>query len=634
MSNETGRVTRKLRAILSADVKGYSLLMADDEAHTIETLKKYRVIMSELIQQHTGRVVDNPGDNLLAEFGSAVDAVDCAMQIQNQLKKENARFVEEKRLQFRIGVNIGDVVHDGDRIYGDGVNLAARIEGLSDAGGVCISRNAYDHIKNKLKLSYEYIGEHAVKNIKDPVRVYKVLMHPQDAGKRIGGKKKRSKLKWFLSATAIFAILTIGILGGLYWKYLYLPEPENIDPENKMTFELPKGPSIAVLPLDNMTGDPEQEFMCDGITENIISSLSYLPNLFVIARNSTFAYKGKSITAQQVGRELGAQYLLEGSIQKSIDQIRITVQLIETSTGHHKLSEIYDRKLGDIFKLQDEIALKIMKATETKLTGGKQLRTRFEGIDDLQVVIKILKALEYFYWFSIEGNNLSRKELFDIIDLNPNISFVYTLLAATYMMDLGFGACKSNIICFGQATDATRKAISLDENNSDAHLCAGGLFAMKKDLENGIASLKHSIRLNPNNADAYAYLGWVLAMSDQPSEGIKYIKKAFLLNPSPPSFYLFHLGICYRMLKQYDDAITAFKKSIQIQPDNLLAHIGLIFTYYLSGQEDKAYKLGLEVLKLNPNFSVEKYVKASPFSSSEDKYVLFAKALRKAGLPD
>ena len=275
-----------------------------------------------------------------------------------------------------------------------------------------------------------------------------------------------------------------------------------------------------------------------------------------------------------------------------------------------------------------------MKATETKLTGGKQLRTRFEGIDDLQVVIKILKALEYFYRFSIEGNNLSRKELFGIIDLNPNISFVYTLLAATYMMDLGTGACKSNIICFGQATDATRKAISLDENNSDAHLCAGGLFAMKKDLENGISSLKRSIMLNPNNADAYAFLAWVLAMSDQPSEGIKYIKKAFLLNPSPLSFYLHHLGICYRMLKQYDDAITAFKKSIQIQPDNLVAHIGLIFTYVLSGQEDKAYKVGLEVLKLNPNFSVEKYVNASPFSSSEEKYVLFTKVLRKAGLPD
>jgi len=383
-----------------------------------------------------------------------------------------------------------------------------------------------------------------------------------------------------------------------------------------------------------MTGDPEQEFFCDGITENIISALSQTSKLLIIARNSTFAYKGRQINIQQIGHELNAAYVIEGSIQKSDEQIRITVQLIDTKSGYHLWAEQYNRDLKDIFKLQDEITLKILEAMQIKLTAGEQFRTRFDGINDLQVAIKILKAFEYFYRFSIEGNNLARKEVYDIIDLNSNISFVYALLAATYMMDLAYGACKSNIICFGQATDATRKAISLDENNSDAHLCAGVLFTMKKDHKNGIASLKRSISLNPNNADAYVYLGWVLAMYDQPSEGIKYIKKAFLLNPSPPSFYLHNLGICYRMLKQYDDAITAFNKSIQIQPDNIVAHIGLIFTYNLSGQEDKAYKLGLEVLKLNPSFSVEKYVNASPFSRSEDKYVLFAKALRKAGLPD
>ena len=628
------KVTRKLRAILSADVKGYSLLMADDEAFTIQTIKKYRNIISNCVEQHAGRVVDSPGDNILAEFASAVDAVQSAVEIQKHLKKENDRLVEERRLEFRIGINIGDVVHDGDRIYGDGVNIAARIEGLAEPGGVCISRNAYDHIKKKVGFKYEYLGEKPVKNINEPVRVYKVLMAPVDVGKPIGEEKKPSKLKWIAIIGGSFVVIVLVIFTGLYWKYFHLPTPENIDPDNKMTFDLPKGPSIAVLPFDNMTGDTEQEFFCDGITENIISALSQTSKLLIIARNSTFAYKGRQINIQQIGHELNAAYVIEGSIQKSDEQIRIIVQLIDTKSGHHLWAEQYNRELQDIFKLQDEIALKIMKATETKLTGGKQLRTRFEGIDDLQVVIKILKASDYIHRFSIEGNNLSRKELFDIIDLNPNISLVYSFLAFSYMMDLAYGTCKSNIICFGQATDATRKAISLDENNSDAHLCAGVLFTMRKDHKNGIASLKRSISLNPNNADAYAFLGWVLAMLDQPSEGIKYIKKAFLLNPSPPSFYLHNLGICYRMLKQYDDAITAFKKSIQIQPDNIVAHIGLIFAYNLSEQEDEAYKLGLEVLKLNPSFSVEKYVNASPFSRSEDKYVLFAKALRKAGLPD
>ena len=628
------KVIRKLRAILSADVKGYSILMADDEAFTIKTIKEYRGIMSYCIEQHNGRVVDSPGDNMLAEFASAVDAVQCAVDIQNKLKKENDRLVEERRLEFRIGINIGDVVHDGDRIYGDGVNIAARIEGLAEPGGICVSRSAYDQIKKKVGFEYTYLGEQLVKNIDEPVRVYKVLMAPVDVGKPIDEEKKPSKLKWIAIIGSSFFVIVLVIFTGLYWKYFHLPTPENIDPDNKMTFDLPKGPSIAVLPFDNMTGDPEQEFFCDGITENIISALSQTSKLLIIARNSTFAYKGRQINIQQIGHELNAAYVIEGSIQKSDEQIRITVQLIDTKSGYHLWAEQYNRDLKDIFKLQDEITLKILEAMQIKLTAGEQFRTRFDGINDLQVAIKILKAFEYFYRFSIEGNNLARKEVYDIIDLNSNISFVYALLAATYMMDLAYGACKSNIICFGQATDATRKAISLDENNSDAHLCAGVLFTMKKDHKNGIASLKRSISLNPNNADAYVYLGWALAMYDQPSEGIKYIKKAFLLNPSPPSFYLHHLGICYRMLKQYDDAITAFNKSIQIQPDNIVAHIGLIFTYNLSGQEDKAYKLGLEVLKLNPSFSVEKYVNASPFSRSEEKYVLFSKALRKAGLPD
>ena len=245
MSNETEKVTRKLRAILSADVKGYSLLMADDEVHTIQTLKTYRSLMSDLIQQHSGRVVDNPGDNLLAEFGSAVDAVNCAVQIQNRLKKKNANFAEDKRFQFRIGVNIGDVVQDGGRIYGSGVNVAARIEGIADAGGICVSRNTYDQVKDKLDLGFEYLGEHEVKNIKDPVRVYKVLLETDSA----------------------------------------IPLVDEL-------FELPKKPSVAVLPFDNMSGDPSQEYFSDGLTEQIINGLCKVNNLFVIARNSSFAYKG------------------------------------------------------------------------------------------------------------------------------------------------------------------------------------------------------------------------------------------------------------------------------------------------------------------------------------------------------
>jgi len=288
MSNEIEKVTRKLRAILSADVKGYSLLIADDEVHTIETLKKYRQIMSDLIDQHSGRVVDNPGDNLLAEFASAVDAVECSVQIQNRFKKENAKYVEDKQLKFRIGVNIGDVVQDGDRIYGSGVNVAARIEGIAEPGGICISRGTYDQIKDKLDLGFDYIGEHEVKNINEPVRVYKILLDSDS---------------------------------------LKLLVEEQL--------ELPDKPSIAVLPFDNMSGDPEQEYFSDGLTEQIINGLCKVSNLFVIGRNSSFAYKGKSITTMQIAKELGVRYILEGSVQRAGDRVRITAQLIDAITDFH-----------------------------------------------------------------------------------------------------------------------------------------------------------------------------------------------------------------------------------------------------------------------------------------------------------
>jgi adenylate cyclase len=261
------KVIRKLRAILRADVKGYSLLMADDEVSTIQKLKAYRLIMSNLINQHSGRVIDSPGDNLLAEFSSAVDAVECAVEIQKHLKKENDRSVKDKRLLFRIGVNIGDVVHDGDRIYGHGVNVAARIEGLADHGGIGVSRSAYDQVKGKVDLKFRYLGEHEVKNIEEPVRVYKVIANGQDSGRYVEKKWKLFKPKWLFAFLAAVIVIISGVSGGLYWKYFYLPSPSEIDPEDKMTFDLPKGPTIAVLPFDNMTGNPKQEFLSDGITE-------------------------------------------------------------------------------------------------------------------------------------------------------------------------------------------------------------------------------------------------------------------------------------------------------------------------------------------------------------------------------
>ncbi|MFN2304331.1 MAG: adenylate/guanylate cyclase domain-containing protein, partial [Anaerolineales bacterium] len=356
---------RKLAAILSADVVGYSRLMRADEEATVRDISAHRVLIADIIQQHHGRVVDSPGDNILAEFASVVDAVNGAIKIQEEIKKSDTGIPEDRRMEFRIGINLGDVIEEEERIYGDGVNIAARVEGLADGGGIAISGTVYEHIKEKLSLGYHYLGEQNVKNISEPVRVYRLLTEPADAGKMIGEKKPQSKkLRWAASGAIAIIILVVGVF--IVWNiYFRLPFIEIVSP-GKIDIDLPVGPSIAVLPFVNMSGQSNQEYFSDGLTENIITGLSACPKLFVIARNSAFAYKGKQLKVQQIADELGAQYVVEGSVQKSGNRVRISAQLIDGTTGHHIWAEKYDREMKDIFALQDEITLQIMGALEVK----------------------------------------------------------------------------------------------------------------------------------------------------------------------------------------------------------------------------------------------------------------------------
>ena len=360
---------RKLTAILSADAVGYSRLMGEDEEATIRTMTEYRDAITALVNQHKGRVVDSPGDNVLAEFASVVDAVRCAVETQKHIAELNADLPENRRMLFRIGVNLGDIVDKGDRIYGDGVNIAARLESLAEAGGICISGTAFDHVKGKLEVGYKYLGEQNVKNIKEPVRIYKMLLGPDDTGKIIGEKKSRpGQRKWVTVAVAAMLILLAGAF--TIWNYYIRPPAK----ENVAT-ALPEKPSIAVLPFDNLSGDPDQDYLADGITENIITALSKIPEMFVIARNSVFTYKGKPIKVQKVADDLGIRYVLEGSIQKAGNRLRITGQLIDATTGHHLWAEQYDRVLEDLFAVQDEITLAIVSSLQVKLSA-RSLRVR------------------------------------------------------------------------------------------------------------------------------------------------------------------------------------------------------------------------------------------------------------------
>jgi len=624
-------VKRKLAAILSADVKGYSRLMGEDEVGTIHTLNAYKEVMTGLIQHHRGRVVGTAGDSMLAEFASVVDAVECAVEIQKELRTRNAELPENRRMEFRIGVNLGDVIEDGEQILGDGVNIAARLESLSEAGGICISGTAFDQVKNKLNLGYKYLGEQTVKNILEPVRVYKVLTEPEAAGKVIG-EEKISPRRWQRPFFALLAILILTAAAVAAWQFVLrpsLPTSEKADPK-KMALPLPDKPSIAVLPFVNMSDDPKQEYLSDGITENIITGLSKIPRLFVIARNSTFFFKGKGVKAQQVAEELGVRYVLEGSVQRSGNRVRITSQLIDALTGNHLWAERYDRDLKDIFAVQDEITMKILTSMRVKLTEGEQ-DLRGKPPRNLEAYLKLLQAQEYIQRFNIEGNIMGKQLAEEAVALDPEYARAYTTLASAHMMDVWLGSSKSPKESLDKAVELTQKAISLDPKDSRNHALIGYLYAMKRDYDKAIAEGEKAVALDPGGADAHAWLGQSLNYADKPKEAIPLFEKAIRHNPNGPTWYFLNFGHSYRLTGQYQDAITQYRRALRVAPNNIMAHIGLAATYSLLGSDEEARAETAEVIRINPKFSLESFAKTLPLKNQAqiDRYI---EALRKAGL--
>jgi adenylate cyclase len=619
---------RKLAAILSTDVVGYSRLMEDDEEATIRSINTYRKSISTLVEQHRGRVVDTTGDNLMAEFSSVVDAVQCAVEIQKEISERNADLPENRRMLFRIGVNLGDIVEEDDKIYGDGVNIAARLESLTEAGGICISRTAYGQVKNKLNLGYEYLGEHSVKNISEPVHVYKVLMDADAAGKVIGEKRQEKRR---MTLAAVIALI-IG-LGGLAGWYLYIEQTKRIAPASveKMAFPLPDKPSIAVLPFDNLSGDPDQDYFSDGLSEEIITALSKVPRMFVIARNTTFTYKGQAVKVQQVAEELGVRYVLEGSIRKYENKIRITAQLIDATAGHHLWAERYDRDLKDIFALQDEITMKILSELELRLTEGEQALIYRRGTNNLQVYLKFLQAVHYVRNTNPGDNRKARKIIEDIISIEPNYAMAYGLLGETYMMDVWFGTTKSPIDSLRKAASMLEKALYFDKSLGAPYAILGHINVLKRDWEKGISLGYQAIELEPNGANSHYHLGMGLNFADRSEEAIPILKKAIRLNPVASGLYVHHIAIAYRMMEQYDKAVEYGEKAVQRSPNYHFAHLNLAACYLLAGREEEARAEAKEVIRLNPGFSLVKFAKTVPLKNQEE-LKRFIAALRRSGL--
>jgi adenylate cyclase len=618
---------RKLTAILSADVKGYSRLMGEDDQATVRTITAYREVITEVVQKHRGRVVDSPGDNILAEFASVIDAVGSAVEIQDELRIRNAELPEDRKMEFRIGVNLGDVIHEEERIYGDGVNVAARVESLADPGGICVSGTVFDQIESKLPLGYEYLGEQSVKNISKPVRIYKALMDPEAVGKVIGEKKAEPR-RGQRVALALVIVLLLIVGGLLIWRAAF--PPVQVASTEKMAYPLPDRPSIAVLPFSNLSGDPEQDYFSDGLTVDIITALSKIPHLFVTARHSMFTYKGKPVNVKHVAEEMGVRYVLEGSVRTAEERVRVNAQLIDALRGDHLWAERYDRALEDVFALQDKITMDILTALQVKLTQGEKARVLLRSTDNLDAYQKYLKGREHFLLFNRDDNAIARQLFEEAIVSDPEFISAYVDLAWTHLADIHLGASKSPKESLGRAAQLAQRAISLDETSPFALSLLGSILAVKRQFEEAIAQGKKAASLSPNHSIVIALLGRSLAYAGRYEEALARFEKAIRLDPIPLNWYINYVGHCYLYMGRYEEALEEFKKVLNRNPNDLTARIRLVATYSLLGRKEDASAEAAELLRRNPEFSIEKIAKW-PYKNKADLDFMMI-ALRKAGL--
>ena len=590
-----------------------------------------------------------------------VDAVRCAVEIQHALKAKNAELLTHRQMQFRIGINLGDVIVEGERLYGDGVNIAARLESLAIPGGICISGTVYDHVENKLALNYEYQGEQTVKNIAKPVRTYRVVMDEtaatlveqavlrQAQHERIPppGTPNPSqpvlseartvgftRQKWMtVAVTGLLLIAaTIGVVR--YW-LSPTPNPQPLAPSTQAApaaLPLPDKPSIVVLPFVNMSKDPEQEYFSDGMTEDLTSDLSQISSLFVIARNSAFTYKGKAVKVQEIGRELGVRYVLEGSVRKADNQVRINAQLIDATTGGHLWSERYDRPLTDIFALQDDITQKIVAALEVKLTKGEQERLVRRTTDNLEAYDYFLRGRTYYLRYTKETNAQARQMFERAFALDPAYADACAFLGFTYWLEWFAQWSPNSPQSLERFVELAHQAIALDDSLPLSHIALGNVYLWKdRHYGQAIAELQKAVTLAPNNADVYWLLAEGLNIAGRHAEAVEPIQKAMRLNPHYPANYPFNLGWAYQETGQVEEALAAYKRAVNLNPDFPASHLQLADLYSELGQEKEARAEAAEILRISPNFSVEDFRQNNAYADRA-RFERFVANLRKAGL--
>jgi len=627
---------RKLAAILSADVQGYSRLMDDNEEATVRTLTSYRNAITDLTQQFRGRVVDSPGDNILAEFTSVVDAVNCAVEIQRELAERNAELPYKRKMEFRIGVNLGDVIEEDDRIYGDGVNIAARVESMAEAGGICISGRAYDQVANKLGLEYENLGEHQVKNISRPIRVYRVLSYPGAAAHRVISARKAVSRTCRKVIVPTVSMLVVAAALAVWQFYLRTP-PMEVASVEKMAYPLSDKPSIAVLPFDNISGDPKQEYFNDGITENIITNLSKISGLFVISRNSSFLYKGKPVKIQEVAKDLGVRYVLEGSVQRSGDRVRITVQLADGNTERHVWANSYDRELKDIFAIQDEVTQKVASELAVTLKASERERLARKHTENFEAYNMYLRAMREYYSLKKE-NHFKGIELCErVIELDPKFAGGYAMLSDFYSRGIRFGFSASPREHLEKAFELAQKAVSIDETFGPAYAALASAYLMKGQHDDAIAAAMTGVSIQPGDSSAHIFLGFYLNWAGRGEEAIRAIKEGRQLDPkyidgrdtAPFDF----MGFATFTAGRYEESITAWKQSLDRFGPVVLRLAYLTASYSELGMDKEARAMAKQLLETNPKFSLKSWRLARTYKNPEDTERLL-KALSKAGLPE
>ncbi len=628
------RIQRKLTTILAADVEGYSRLMRVDEEATLKTLGEYREIIDGSITRHDGRVFSTGGDSVLAEFGSAVEAVRCAVEFQEELAARDTEQPDGRRMRFRIGINIGDVmVRDGD-LFGDGVNVAARLEGIAEPGGICVSGSTFDQIKHKLSLDFEDMGPQLLKNIAEPVPAFRLVPGPVSVA-----ATETPSATWRLRVPAIAsAVAVILVAGGVAWWQPWAPDVDPT-PLDKMAFELPDRPSIAVLPFTNMSGDKEQEYFSDGITDDIITDLSKVSSLFVVARNSTFTYKGKSVKVRQIAEDLGVRYMLKGSVRRAGDKVRINAQLIDTSTGGHMWAERYDGSMADVFALQDRVTRKIVSALSLELTAGEEARVARRETASSHAYDVFLEGWGHYLRQRPDDFRNAIASFEKAVALDPAYSRAHAALAATYWQIWKrywhdrFGFRGPHDPRF-KAENILQKAMR--DPTPLAYQVSAAMLSQQGRHDEAVAEAERAVALDTNNADSYVALAGAQNLAGRAPEALRQIERAMRLNPFYPPFYLYELGLAQFGTKQMPKAAESLERARALNPDDRWSTRLLLATYGLLGQTEKATGIRTLAVRswqgLDP-LNVRSVTFWYPFKATADAERL-AEGLRRAGVPD